>query len=160
MMLLMGQPTFVTPPAYASPASAPAFTIYLTLSKIELLISGFFDSSFQNIIVWSTPPTKRNKPTITQIRRYVTLINTPATSLIDITAAWQTATGVPYNPLTSFPNSNIFICLQNVSKTTGITSPMLCNVASTLSISNLAADNGNFLTTDGGDLLYTDQLIP
>lgn len=159
MRLLMGLSLLTSPPAYASPSGAPTFTIELFPDKIKVYINPTYSSVSNNLIIWGALPTTRVKSTINQIRKYITIITAPFTNPFDITAAWEAATGLTWSPLTSFPNANIFICLENVATATGISSPMLCAKENTSGIAELETDGGDFIQADNADNIFTDQQI-
>lgn len=159
MRLLMSLSILTSPPAYSVPSPAPTFTIQLFPDKILIFINPTYSTVSSNLIIWGALPTTRVMPTINRIRKYITIITAPFSNPFDITTAWETATGLTWDPLNIFPTSNIFICLENIGMATGITSPMLCAKENVSGISELITDGGDNLQADNSDFLFTDQQI-
>ena len=159
MRLLMGLSILTSPPAYSVPSSAPTFTIQLLPDSLKVFINPTYSSVASNLIIWGSLPTTRVKSTINQIRKYITIITAPFTNPFDITTAWEVATGITWDPLNIFPTSNIFICLENIGKATGITSPMLCAKENISGIAELLTDGSDNLQADNSDYLYAAQQV-
>ena len=132
--LLMGLTLLTSPPPHDLPAAAPEFTINLYDNDITLTITGPIDYDVSDLIVWCSMPTNRVKPTINNIRKYCTIKKTGTAGTFSIKAEWENATGLLWQPLDYFPNANIFVCLETVRITSGITSPLLCAKTNTSTI--------------------------
>lgn len=135
MRQLMDLSILTSPPDYDLPTDSPSFDILGSSTAIDLSITGDIDWDDMNLIVWTSLPTLRQKPTINSIRRFVTIFKTAPSDPQDITAAWEAATGLTWDPVNQFPNTNIFICVETVRKSSGITAPMLCSKFNTHDIS-------------------------
>lgn len=131
---LLSLSLFTIPPAHDLPIAPPTFEI--TLSALSVVIS--FTSSHNYIdspvIVWTTIPTRRTTTSINVIRKYVTIITADPGTSLDITSDWELATGLNYTPALTFPNANLFVCLESVKASSGITSAMVCESESTQEI--------------------------
>ncbi len=64
MRALISESVLASPPSYLLPAAPPAFEIVLSASAIKINITGSLDYSENAIIIWSTIPTSRIKPSI------------------------------------------------------------------------------------------------
>lgn len=165
MRLLTGESLLTSPPDYNLPTDAPVFTIDLTAGGISLEIDAEFSWSDMAVVVWTSTPTSRQKPSINQIRKYVEVFTTDPGTPVDITSAWETATGLSWTPLVNFPSANIFICLQVICISSGITSPLLCTSANTSEIVSYDADAQLYFDlcspqpTDDRKNLYNDFIV-
>jgi hypothetical protein len=131
MRILMGSALLLDPPGYDLPSDAPSFILTLTASQLLVEVTGSIDWSTMSLIIWGALPTKRQKSTINQIRKYISVQQSDPGGAMDITSEWETATGLVWNPTVQFPNANIFICLETIRKSSGITSPILCTKENT-----------------------------
>lgn len=150
---LILQDPFLNPPAHVLPDDAPPFTLTLTAEKIIVHLTASFDFTNNYLLGWVAMPTLRSKTSINQIRRYIGNIPSTGNPNLDITTAWQTATGLTWSPTTLFPNTNIFVCLQAMRKGSGITTPMLCtksNTVDNLMNSIVILEDQKASGTDGG----------
>lgn len=125
---------FSLPPTHTLPAACPTFEIQIDASTIKVHLTSGFDFDNNELNIWTTIPTTRQKVTVNQIRKFVTVMNIESSDPLDITDAWETATGLLWTPTTLFPSSNIFICLQSVSTASYITSALLCDKINTNTI--------------------------
>jgi len=128
---LLSLSLFTSPPAHDLPTSPPTFEILLSDSSIEINFTSAHDYADSPVIVWVTVPTRKISNSINQIRKYALIIDSAPADPLDITSEWETATGIPWSPLVAFPNANIFVCLESVKASSGITSPMICQKANT-----------------------------
>ena len=126
--------TFYDPPPYNLPQPVPSFEVIATDSDLYLTIADSFNWFLDSIILWTSLPCSKQKPSINQIRKYVLLQYTEPSQPIKFTNDWQNAVQLAWNPTLQFPNSNIFFCLQTVSKSSGITSPLLCKKINTKTV--------------------------
>lgn len=133
MRILTGETILASPPAYNLPSDSPAVEIVTTSTTISLNIDSEFDWTDMAVIIWCALPTNRQKISITQIRKYLTVFVTDPGNPIDITANWEAATGITWAPITTFPQANIFICTETICISSGITAPMLCTKINTAS---------------------------
>lgn len=140
MRLLSGNSILTSPPDYNLPSDAPAFDINITADAITLTLDAEFGWSDMAVIVWCSPPTSRQKPSINQIRKYVTIYTSDPGTPVDITSLWETATGISWTPIDTFPSANIFICLEVVCISSGISSPLLCASVNTVDIEGFDPD--------------------
>ena len=154
----MGQAMLANPPGHTLPLAPPDLDILVSETEIQVSFVAPFDYTYDSLIMWASTPTKKNNFQVNQIRRKVTVLNATPANPLDITALWETAIGLPWEPLTLFPNANLFVCLQSISKGSGIASTFICNSINTLSIvgNSLLSDAGVQLQTDGGTNINTD----
>jgi hypothetical protein len=124
-------PTLSTPPPHTLPQSPPDFDIEITETQLKLKPTQPHNYTDSPVIVWVSIPTSRATNSINQQRKFALIITEDPGSEINITTEWEAATGLTWQPLTSFPNAQIFVCLESVRTESGITSPMLCKKANT-----------------------------
>lgn len=122
---------FDTPPDHILPPDVPVFSILLYPDAIKIHSDTGFTTDTSEINIWSTIPTTRQKPSVNQIRKFLGIIPYPSDNTIDITAEWENAIGLTWNPSVQFPRSNIFVCLESVSSVSCITSALLCDKKNT-----------------------------
>lgn len=125
--LQLDQPILTVPPAHTLPSAAPAFDIFVSSTQLQLNITGAHDYVVEPVAVWASYPTRKNTFSINQIRRLLVVIMSSPGAPYDITGPWETATGMSWDPENLFPDSNIFVCLEAINKSSGITSAMLCS---------------------------------
>ena len=157
-MEVIGEAIMTSPPIHTLPENPQTFNLVLSASQIQLNFTEAHDCTGNPILIWVSAPTKRNTPTVNQIRRLAQITEDCPIGLFDITAVWENAIGLPWTPATLFPNANIFVCLQSLRRSSGITSALLCakqNTAAT-AIDNIQTDTGDDLQTDAGVYLQTD----
>jgi len=128
---LLSLPLFTSPPAHLLPSSPPTFEIELTATTISINFTSAHDYVDSPVVVWVTIPTRKISNSINQIRKFALIISAAPADPLDITTEWETATGLSWSPVTNFPNANIFVCLESVKASSGITSPMVCGKKST-----------------------------
>lgn len=119
------------PPAHDLPDAPPSFALILSDTDIYLNFLDSFDYSINALAVWMSIPTKKNTLSINQIRKLVTVFQATPLDPINITSQWETATGLVWAPANNFPNANIYVCLESIRKSSGITSSLLCTKNST-----------------------------
>lgn len=134
---LLSLSLFTSPPAHDLPTSPPAFQIILSSTQLLIILLASHNYNDSPVVVWTTLPTRKTTNSINQIRKYAKIITIDPGSSLDITTEWEIATGLTWSPLVTFPSANIFVCLESVKASSGITSPMSCKVEST---SNVAED--------------------
>jgi hypothetical protein len=125
---------FTVPPAHDLPTSPPTFEILLASDSVKINFTSAHDYVDSPVIVWVTLPTRKISNSVNQIRKYALVISAAPSDPLDITTEWETATGLDWNPTANFPNANIFVCLESVKASSGITSPMICGKKSTSEI--------------------------
>lgn len=154
----LSETQFTNPPTHSLPTAPPAVSITLTEPSITLTIAPGYDYTNNPLLVWVSPPTRISKGFLNPTRRFATFILTDPAGPFNLTSFWETATGLPWLPITLFPNTNIHICYQSIRRSSGITSALLCGKASTedLSIDNIETDAGDNLLTDSGLFLTVD----
>lgn len=128
------------PPAHDLPESPPTFTLQLSATEIKINFTSAHDYADSPVIVWVTIPTRKISNSINQIRKFALIIDSEPADPLDITAEWETASGLDWAPASNFPNANIFVCLESVKASSGITSPMICTKDNT---TNLTEETGN-----------------
>lgn len=124
--LLLGYPFFSVPPGHNTPQSPPSFTLIILPESISINFTEAHNFDENPVIVWTSLPTRKNTLSINQVRKLVTVIDTPPADPLDITLLWEAATDLVWSPVLTFPTANIFVCLESVSLSSCITSPMLC----------------------------------
>jgi len=134
MRLAISLSILADPPEHILPGEPPSFTIDLEQYSLNVERTGSISYAEDALIYWISLPTRRQTTSINQIRKWVAIEASEPGNPLDLTAAWEAATGIVWNPVQNFPNSNIFVCLQTVSKASGITSALLCAKASTSDI--------------------------
>lgn len=122
------------PPVYALPQSPPAFELIPTNNNLYINFLQSHDYVNHPIIVWTSYPTRKNTLSINQIRRKALIITATPTDPLGITNEWETATGLPWSPSALFPTANIYVCLQSINLSSGITSALLCSKTNTGSV--------------------------
>jgi len=122
----LSQAILSSPPAHTLPSSPPDFGIIMSNTDIEIQFLSSHDYVTNPVAVWSTIPTKKSTLSISQVRKLITTITATPANPLNITAEWETATGLDWNPSVNFPTANIFVCLESIALSSGITSPMLC----------------------------------
>ncbi len=125
--LALNQSLLADPPAHDLPQAPPTFTLDFNDATMEIEFTQAHDFVNSPVLVWASTPTRKNTLSINQVRKLVTIINAAPSNPLDITALWELATGLPYTPTTLFPNANIFLCLESVNLSSGISSAMLCS---------------------------------
>lgn len=135
MRLLMGETLLTSPPSYDLPTDAPDFEISVTSTDIFIILGTPPDWDEMSLLVWASLPTTRQKSSINQLRKLATCVNTAASDTITITSFWEEATGMTWDPVALFPAVNIFVCLEIIRRSSGITSPMLCAQVNTSEVS-------------------------
>jgi len=125
---IISQPLTNTPPAHTLPAAVPPFAIIVSDTDLFIELESPFDFSLNELIIWSTAPTSRSTFSINQLRKFLGLFNPASFPLMAITTLWENATDLPWSSAAAAIESNIIVCLQSVSKSSGITSPILCNI--------------------------------
>jgi len=133
----------VTPPTHDLPESPPNFSIEITDNSISINFLDAHDYVDSPVIIWASVPTLRNSNSINQVRKYVTIVSATPTNPLNITTNWQIATGINFTPTMTFPDANLFICLESVKASSGITSPMICDKINTSTV-----------VSDGDDFIY------
>lgn len=131
---LLSLSLFTLPPAHDLPIAPPSFEILLSASSVVVEFTSSHNYVDSPVMVWTTIPTRRSTTSINQIRKFCIAITADPGSSLDITTEWELATGLNYTPALTFPDANIFICLESVKATSGITSPMVCESESTQEI--------------------------
>lgn len=134
MMILQGFSILTTPPEYTLPAASPDFELFLSNDKIEIDVTGSLALDADSLLIWCYSPTSRQKTYNNQLRKFCKIQMNSITFPLDITTEWEAATGLTWSPSTLFPSVNIFICLQTVSRSSGITSTLLCTKVNTETI--------------------------
>jgi len=119
-------PFYTVPPAHVLPQSPPSFGLILTDSTISINFTEAHIFSENPVAVWTSLPTRKNTLSINQIRKLVTVFELDPGDPVDITAEWEAATGLAWTPNLTFPNANIYVCLESMSASSYITSPLLC----------------------------------
>lgn len=123
--------TYDSPPAHVLPQAPPAFALILTDSTISINFLEAHAFPENPVAVWTSLPTKKNTTSINQIRKLVMVIEAAPSDPLNITAEWEAATGLDWTPNVTFPDANIFVCLESMSASSYITSSMLCTKNST-----------------------------
>lgn len=127
---IIGQALKTVPPDHIIPSAPPSFEIIATASSLSIDFTSAHDFVNNPVMIWASIPTKKNTLSINQIRKYITVLTDAPADPLDITALWESATGLTWDPSNNFPLANIFVCLECISKASGITSPMLCSKSS------------------------------
>lgn len=120
-------PQLSDPPAHTLPPSPPAFNVNASIDQFYLFIHGGWDFINTPVIVWASAPTRRNTLSINQIRKFVVIEYTDASSFIILTDPWKIAFNLNWDPAGIYKDTNIFVCIQTLHKDSGITSPFLCS---------------------------------
>jgi len=115
-----------TPPIYGSPMAPPDFSLILSNSAIKINFLEAHNFDLYPVAVWGMLPTKRSSFSLNQTRKLIEVIEVPPSDPYDITTNWSDKIEIAWNPSVSFPSANIFICLESFTRSTGITSTMLC----------------------------------
>jgi len=124
------------PPAHLLPDSTPTFEILITADQIKIFFTQAHDFTESPIVIWVSPPIRQTSISINRFRKYCTLITSDTPNPVDITTVWETATGLTWAPVDNFPSGNIFVCLQAVRATSGISGPLSCAKINTSEITN------------------------
>lgn len=140
---LLSLALLTNPPAHDLPERTPTFEILLSDTSVVISFTSAHDYVTSPVIVYTTNPTSKSTNSINQIRKYVTIIDADPGATLNITALWETATGLEWNPLINFPSANIFVCLESVRASSGITSAMSCG-----------KENTNTIITEEESILY------
>ena len=114
------------PPAHTLPQAAPSFAMILSNSDVKINFLSAHDYVNNPVAVWSSLPTKKNTLSINQIRKLVYVFRTTPADPYNLTALWEAAIGLDWDPSNNFPDANIFFCLESIRESSGITSSMLC----------------------------------
>lgn len=128
---VLGLALLTEPPAHDLPQSPPTFEILISENNIEINFTSAHDYADSPVIVWVTNPTRKISNSINQIRKFALIIDSAPADPLDITTEWETGTGLDWAPSTNFPNAEIFVCLESVKASSGITSAMICSKANT-----------------------------
>lgn len=146
------------PPIHTLPQNPPSFEVQLSDSTLNIYLIDAHDYNGSPLIIWVSAPTNKNTPSINQTQRKAMILDNLVTNPVNITTEWQLATGLQFSPTTSFPNANIYVCLQSISRSSGITSPFLCSKehTGTLTEQFILTDSGDYLMTDTNDQLTTN----
>lgn len=128
---LLSLSLFTLPPAHDLPTAPPSFEIVLSDSSISIEFTSSHNYIDSPVIVWVTIPSRKNTNSINQIRKFAIILDTDPGTTLDITTEWETATGINWTPTITFPNANIFVCLESVKASSGITSSMICKKENT-----------------------------
>lgn len=126
----IGVDWFVSPPPHLVPVDVPSFEIISSDTALKISINPSHDFVTYPVIIYSTIPTRKNTLSINQVRKMIQIITSFPSNPLNITSAWETATQLTWDPATSFPSANVFVCLQVFHKNSGITSSMLCTKTS------------------------------
>lgn len=148
-LIQIGASPVSVPATHTLPASPPAFTIDITDDDFIIHTDEGFNWTENAVNVWATLPTRKITLNVNQIRKLIQTQTTDPSGAITITAGWETATGLPWNPSNRFPGTNIVVCLESICKASGISSAFLCTLA------DVPAD-GWLLTPDGQPIEDTD----
>ena len=132
--LIRSLTSFTTPPAHTIPQDSPRSEIIISGDTISINVLSAVNYAITEVNIWTTIPTTRQKPSVNQIRKFVGIITGSSDNPLDITALWESATQMTWEPLVLFPKANIFICLESVSTTSYITAPLLCTKINTQSL--------------------------
>ncbi len=156
-----GQPFTSAPPPHDLPAEPPSFTLTANGTSLNLTTTSVYNNVRGRLSVWVSLPTRRNTLSLNQIRKKAGYIIPTIAIANNITSAWETATGLTWNPGLFFPDANIFVCLQNMRKSSGITSAYLCSKINVTGIppeiDNLLWDSGDNAQADQGEIIQADQ---
>jgi hypothetical protein len=136
----IGESILQSPPAHDLPQTPPSFNIEITDTIIYLVMNEAHDYYNYPVLVWVSQPIRRNTQTINQTRRLAMIITNLNTNPISIKTEWELATELPFSPLSLFPNANLFVCLQSMARTSGITSTLLCKSVNTSLLVNMQED--------------------
>jgi len=128
---LLSLSLFTSPPAHDLPTAPPDFDIIITSSSLSIEFTSSHDYVTSPVIVWTTIPTRKATTSINQIRKFAIILDADPGSDIDITTEWESATGISWSPIINFPNVNIFVCLESVRASSGISSAMVCKSENT-----------------------------
>lgn len=130
-----GGDTFSDPPPHDLPADVPTFSIAITADALTVNIADTLSFDENYLLVFATPPTQRSSVSINKLRKKIGFFPLAGTLSYDITALWETATGLTWAPASLFPTANIVVCLQVIRRSSGISGPLSCslgNVADSL----------------------------
>lgn len=126
MRLAMSLSILADPPVHDIPPSPPEFGITFTPTELFFNYVSAFDFVNNALILSTTTPTRTASLSINRIRKQVVIWTADPGSPADITSLWEAATQMQFDPVNTFPNANIYFCLQSVTKASGITSAMYC----------------------------------
>jgi hypothetical protein len=118
--LFLGQTVTTSPPTYEVPSSLPVFYVVMSTTTMYVQWSTLVDDTTTDIMVFASPPSRSQA----QYNRgkYLLLgrITADYTDNFDITALWETATGLSYSAVVGAGFCNINVLIVPVSKTSYI----------------------------------------
>ena len=131
-LTLINKPAVSAPPTHLLPLTPPRFTTDIQPDYMKINLLSPWNFTTNPVIFWCSLPTKRTRKVVNRIRKFMFSKYTETVQVIEFTADYMNATGLPALGNGQFPNNNISICIQSIHPTSGIASPMLCEVAQAL----------------------------
>ena len=111
-----------TPPVYVLPTAVPNFTVELSSTAITINFSPAFAPANTAIKIWATIPLLSASMNFDRKLKYISVDITKNYASIDITADWETATGLDYSDIFSTGAFFIGVLIEPSEISSGVTS--------------------------------------
>lgn len=118
-----GQPNLTSPPSYAPATAVLDFLPVLSSSIAKLVFDSTPDFMTYHYSIFATPPLTQVSGNQLRKLRQIGVFSSAPGDEIDVTAEWEAAFNMSYEPVTYFPGAVLQFSVQTIMLSTGITSP-------------------------------------
>jgi hypothetical protein len=125
----LGLSYYSTPPAHTLPPAVAAFTVTLTNISIVLNWAAPYNPTNSGLIIRVTNPITQLSTSLRGQWRVAEILPSATRLTLDITAAWESATGLSWIQTSTLQKFKIGVMIQTVEQTSGIASAGLIVVA-------------------------------
>jgi len=112
------------PPMFQGPIGNTNFSLVVDATKIEVTKNPPTSPNNTSLLWWASPPLRRTTNSIQSSLRFIQVDRTQPFTVIDLTASWVSAFKCPWPPSPNAADFNIFIGLQIVRESSGLTDPI------------------------------------
>ena len=112
------------PPMFQMPTGNSNFSLVVDATKIEVTKNNPKSPNDTSLLWWASPPLRRTTNSIQSSLRFIRVDRTQPFNVIDLTADWVTAFKCTWPPSPVASNFNIFVGLQIVRESSGLTDPI------------------------------------
>ena len=112
------------PPMFQMPIGNNNFSLVVDATKIEVTKNPPTSPNDTSLIFWATAPITRTTTSLRSELRLIVVIQTQPFSVIDLTSFWEAAFGCGWPPSPSISDFSIFVAMQLVRESSGITTAL------------------------------------
>lgn len=113
-----------TPPMFQQPIGNANFSLVVDATKIEVTKNPPSSPNDTSLIFWATAPVMRTTTSLRSELRLIAVIQTQPFTVIDLTTFWELAFGCNWPPSDPIADLNIFVGLQLVRESSGLTTAL------------------------------------